>query len=177
MKLKRVRTNLEADGRSLQKLIDGICKQYEAGGVARIKKVDPPVRIMGGGRKIVHLENPFVDFIGTWRARGGRTICLEAKETREPQLKLVSDGGLTERQYKALKHWRQFGAAVGVLWGYHDELRFVPFEAIQAQLDSGIKHLKWGNATPVRRGPGFIIWDFLATLAEYYPLSGVLNQH
>lgn len=159
-------------GKWLQDEITRIADDYERRGIARLKKVDPPLRIIGnpfkGKGRVIPLANPFLDFMGAWTARQGRVIVIEAKSTQEPKLPL-GNGGLDSDQWTLLNRWRGAGGAVGVVWGYKHELRFVPFEAIRSQLGAGVKHLKWEHATPIPRGLGFCTFDFLHTLAEYCP--------
>lgn len=162
---------MKNDGRSLQKEIEMIADEYERRGIARLKKVDPPLKIIGTGihRQTIFLDNPFVDFVGTWTARGGRGLFIEAKDTEEPTLKvLVKSGGLTEKQWQALLHWEKAGAACGILWRHRQQIRLVPVPAVFCQIRAGAKHVKWEHATPVPRGMGFVTFDFLHTLGEYY---------
>lgn len=158
-------------GRWLQDLVTTICEDYDRRRLAKIHKVDPPMKIVGTGyaRKTIFMPNPFVDYIGAWEVRAGRAIALEAKSTADPSLALCQSCGVTDKQWLALNGWRRAGAAVGILWGYRDEIRFVPFEAARAQLTTGVKHVKWEHATPVPRGLGMCVFDFLHTLAEYHP--------
>lgn len=158
-------------GKDLQNTILRIARTYQDRNVCKIHKVDPPVRVVGFGaaRKVIFMPNPFVDFIGSWTERGGRSIALEAKSTAKPTLPILQSGGITEAQYESLWSWRKSGAAVGVLWEYGQEIRFAPLEALRAQLDAGVKHLKWDNATPVPRGTGFCEFDFMQVLRAYFP--------
>lgn len=158
-------------GRAFQNEITRTAEIYEQKGLLRLAKVDPPMRIVGTGhaRKTIMLDNPFLDFHGAWRERGGRALCIEAKSTEKPTLGLCQSGGITENQWRNLQSWAGNGAACCVLWGYRGETRYVPLQAIAAQLRAGIKHLKWDNATVVPRGLGFVFFDWLQTLREYHP--------
>lgn len=158
-------------GKWLQDEIDAIAKDYQRRGILTLKKVDPPTRVIPGPRpKVIMLENPFLDFIGTWTERQGRCLVLEAKSTEEPKLTICNSGGLSERQWNALHAWETAGAVTGVLWGYREaEIRFVPMAALRAQWRSEAKHIKWENATPIPRGTGFCTWDFAAVLRQYFP--------
>lgn len=158
-----------SDGRPLQNEIIQIANVYRTQGVCVLHKVDPPLRVVGKrpNVKVIFLDNPFLDFVGAWKARGGRAIVLEAKQTEEP--KLTFGNKLTDKQIAALRSWHSYGAAVGVLWMFGGEMRYLPIAAITARLDEGIKHVKWEHATEIPRGLGFITWDFMRTLADYYP--------
>lgn len=153
-----------------------ICAAYRGKRIIDLEKVEPPTRVVKRPPKfqpeILRLANPFLDFVGCWTARGGRAVFLEAKSTDEPKLTLRSSGGLSESQHDALVRWDAAGAAVGLLWGHREDVRFVPLEAIASQLLAGVKHLKWENATPVPQGLGWVRWDFVRALEQYYPAGG-----
>lgn len=165
---------MKGKGKWLEDAITRIGSAYEQQGILKIRKVDPPVRMIGTGnaRRIIPMTNPFLDFVGTWTRRGGRALCIEAKSTDKTTLGIGS-GGLTDNQWANLLDWRRHGAATGVLWGLNDtnEIRFVPVEAIEAQLRNGIKHIKWHHATELRQGLGFVLSDFEEALADFHPLE------
>lgn len=158
-------------GRALQGEIDRIANAYRTVGIAKLHKVDPPCRVVGFGaaRKVIFMPNPFVDYVGTWTQRGGRSLALEAKSTAEPKLPIRQQSGVTEKQFEALSEWEQHGAAVGILWGYKNEIRFVPMAAARAQLAAGVKHVKWDTATVIPRGLGLVTFDFIKVIAAYFP--------
>lgn len=163
-------------GKWLELTIKQAALEYQRQGRLSLEKVDPPMRVMGTGphRRTVMLPNPFLDFVGTWTEQCGRAIFIEAKSTADPRLPIVDEGvktaGLKFKQIQALKRWRAAGAAVGVLWGYQEQLRFIPMQAIESQQRNGIKHLKWDNATPIPRGYGWVVFDWIRPLADYNPL-------
>lgn len=159
---------MKGKGKWLEEEITRIAGAYRTRGQLHLEKVDPPTRIFRG--QVIFLQNPFLDFAGAWRERGGRAIFLEAKSTDDPKLE-IGKGGLRDAQRQALRNWQLSGAAVGIIWGLSraQELRWVPLEAIDAQLRNGTKHLKWDNATPLPRGTGWVTWDFLHALRLYHP--------
>lgn len=150
-----------------------ICRAYRHNGVMELEKVEPPTRVVKRPPtfqpEILRMANPFLDFVGVWTRRQGRAVFLEAKSTAEPKLGLKQSGGLSEAQYDSLVRWNAAGAAVGILWAYAQHVRFVPLLACVAQLEAGVKHVKWENATPVPQGTGWVMWDFEKVLASYYP--------
>ncbi len=162
--------SIHNQGSGFEDSLARVCEVYKLKGILELEKVEPPVRVVGTGfkRKVIFMPNPFLDYVGAWRSRGGRALFLEAKSTREPKLPFGA-GGLTDKQIDALERWHSAGAAVGLLWEHLGHVRFVPLMAIQAQRDSSTRHLKWGNATPVPAGMGFLFWDFEPVLARYYP--------
>jgi penicillin-binding protein-related factor A (putative recombinase) len=159
--------------------IGRIADAYREKQLLDISKVDPPTRVIwipAAKRKpgqpaqtVLQLANPFLDYMGTWTERAGRAVFLEAKSTSEPRLPLMQDSGLKQRQIDSLSRWARGGAAVGVLWGHANAIRFVPLAAVQAQLAAGVKHLKWEHARVVQPGFGWCTWDFLQALRVYHP--------
>lgn len=158
-------------GQSFERRIEMICDHYRSAGIADIRKVDPPTKTFGQGknRKIVHLANPWLDFVGSWRAQGGRMIQLEAKSTEEPTLAIVKPGGktsgITYNQQMNARRWADAGAAVAFLWHWRGDVRLVTPTMVEAQLTQRMS-LRWIDAHPVPPGPGFIFHDFLAMMAS-----------
>lgn len=137
---------------------------YERNGVATIKKVDPPTLTLGGGRRTVLLENPWLDFAGTWTARGGRSIIIEAKHTEKPILPINRKGGITPKQWENLLMWKRAGAAVFIAWEYKRDIRVSTPELISGFLDqSQRKSMPWFACCQVDKGTGFITHDILKT--------------
>lgn len=154
-------------GQWLEKEIGMINDAYRLQNIAKIHKVSPPsIVIYNPVLRVVMLENPYLDYIGTWTSRDGRTISIEAKSTEKPSLTICQDGGITDRQYAALHAWHQSGAAVGVLWGYQERIRFVTIAALTSQIQAGVKHIKWDQVQPIPTGLGFITHDYIRSLAE-----------
>src|SRR3990167_4399727 len=135
-----MRSNRANDGRAFQALLEKIFFQYQTEGWMRIKKVDPPTRIVGG--KIMFMANPWLDYCGSWTESGGRMIVIEAKSTKEPRLP-IGHGGLTDRQREALRHWRLAGAVACVLWEYAGSVRLFTEEVIDAAAVAGDRSLKF----------------------------------
>lgn len=160
-------------GQSFERRIAMICDAYRKAGLADIRKVDPPTLTTGSRRatKIIHLANPWLDFVGTWTARGGRMIQIEAKSTEEPVLQILKEGrsgsGITYNQQINARRWANAGAAVGFLWHFQGEVRFVTPTMVEAQLTQRYS-LRWIDAHRVPAGPGFILHDFLAVFAAIY---------
>jgi hypothetical protein len=172
----RMRTNRSNDGRAFQKEIEMTCGGYQSNRVATIRKVDPPTRLIGGGkteRRVMFLPNPFLDFCGTWTARHGRALFFEAKSTGTHRLPLGS-GGLTETQQNAMHVWRRACAATFVIWQWSG--RCCLFTPEMFPVD-GARSLVFENGLPVPRGTGSIIWDFLPVVAaKIWPAADVPIQ-
>ena len=177
-----MRTNHFNTGKAFEAEIERVLIQYQASGILRMKKVDPPLRYIGPG-KVLHLANPFVDFVGCWTERGGRMVVMECKSTkrkmqgieldigiqREPRLPL-GDDGLTDRQVDALRHWSAAGAVAFVLWRHGDtDTMLLPWPAIRAVAAAGQRrHLLWSDGHLVRRGLGFVTVDFVAEMRRIF---------
>ena len=152
-----------------------VCDCYRAQGRADITKVEPPIKTLfiGPGKtKVIHLENPYLDFIGAWTERGGRALHIEAKTTQAPRLAVGADNGISADQIANLKRWHNAGAAVGVLWEHAGQVRFVTLTAIDhAREIEERASVQWSKAYPIPQGEGFVSFDFLAILAVLYPCA------
>jgi penicillin-binding protein-related factor A (putative recombinase) len=152
-------------GKDFEKTLADVFAAYERRGVAKIRKVDPPVRVIGGGkfRKIVFLENPWLDYAGTWTEFGGRQLIIEAKSTDDPRLE-IGEKGITETQIDNLLDWHRYGAAVGIVWHHKGAVRVITSATIEHAKDYGIKSFKWRHLPAVQQGEGFILWDVLEAI-------------
>lgn len=176
-----MRTNFTNTGKAFEKEIEGVLVQYQAKNLLRMKKVDPPLRYIGG--RVLHLANPFLDFIGSWTERGGRMVVMECKSTRPktgaqlPFMEVLAearlplgDGGLTDRQRDSLGRWHDAGAAAFVLWRHGNrETALIPWPVIwtvDRRMDR--RHLLWGDGVPVQAGTGFVTVDFLAAMRRVF---------
>ena len=159
-----MRTNRFNDGRPFQTLLESILKQYQSDGRLRMKKVEPPTRIVRG--RILYLENPFLDYIGCWSDRGGRLVTFEAKSTRESRLPLWSNG-VTKKQIDVLRLWESAGSVAFVLWEYSGDVRLIRYSAIKEALVER-KHLKLEDGVLVPRGEKWIMHDFLKVMEELW---------
>lgn len=155
-------------GQDFERRIKEICDLYELKGLARIKKVDPPTRILripGKAPMTIQLESPYLDFLGTWQERGGKMVTIECKSTEEPRLAVLAakqkGSGIKHQQLLNAFAWEHAGAAVGFLWHHNGEVRFVT-PAMAAT--TGRKSIPWQEAHRVPAGEGFIFYDFLACL-------------
>ena len=161
-----LRTNFKNDGRGFQSEIAATAEAYERLGIARLQKVDPPVRVFwkAGRQQVIFLANPWLDFAGTWTAHHGRALFVEAKSIESGRLKIDADGGLSPTQWSAMKSWRRAGAACCVLWRKAGEVRLYTPEMIQAALADGDKSLVFQAGIAVPQGQGMVIWDYLSVL-------------
>lgn len=157
------RSNYGNTGKGFEAFLDKLFAAYHSRGVARFRKAEPPIKILGGGpaRRIIPMRNPFLDYIGVWTAEGGRALFIEAKSTADARLAL-DDTHLTQTQVDNLKAWADAGAAVGVLWLYNADVRLVTLETVTAERSR--KSIPWEEATPIPQGPGFVVYDFLSLL-------------
>ncbi len=165
----RANTNRHNDGRQFQSLLETIHSAYESRGIARIRKTDPPVRVMGNPAKarVVFQPNPWLDYAGTWGVNNGRAIIIEAKATTEPTLRIVGEGmtgaGIKHTQLVNAESWRDAGAAVAFLWHYNAEIRIFTPAMVRAALTER-KSLRWVDVHKIPQGEGFIVFDYLRAL-------------
>lgn len=166
----RANTNRHNDGRGFQSLLETVNAAYESRGIARIRKTDPPVRIMGNPSKarVIFQPNPWLDYAGAWTANDGRTIIIEAKATSEPTLRIVGEGmtgaGIKHAQLVNAEAWRDAGAAVAFLWHYNAEIRIFTPAMVRAALTDR-KSLRWLDVHKIPQGEGFIAFDYLRALS------------
>jgi len=160
------RTNFKNDGRGFQREVEMSAEAYKRLGLARLAKIDPPVRMIGGGshRKVIFLANPWLDFAGVWTAHHGRALFVEVKSHESGRLPIESSGGISTTQMAAICSWRMAGAAVAVLWRRRGYVRLWTPEMIFAKKASGEKSLVFEDGHIVKQGAGTLIWDFLAIL-------------
>lgn len=158
------RKNWKNTGKAFEHELEFTCGAYARAGLATIKKVDPPTRIVGSGfrQKTIHLANPFLDYVGAWTERGGRALFIEGKSTSDHRLSIGRDGGLTEAQVAALTAWRRAGAASFVLWQYQGRVVLLSCLNVEIAIQEGKKSLAFDEGCPVPRGPAGMIWDFLS---------------
>ena len=144
---------------------------YEAQGRARLHKVSPPCLVFGtpGRQRVVLKENPFLDFVGSWTERGGRSIHVEAKMTATPRIGINNATGIKPDQLVNLQKWEASGSAVGVLWFHAGECRLLTLNQIFAARDEGRGSVRWGKAYRLYQTTDLVFWDYLTALAVIYP--------
>ena len=170
--MKKTRSQIAKEsrqqGQAGEDLLELIHDGYKQAFTAKIEKVDPPVKVVRSGPKVVRaimLENPFPDYLGTWTERDGLTLAWELKHYSKALLPLgQKKAGVTADQLDLLDRWHASGAVTGVLWLRDRELRLATFDSILAVLETGRKSLKWDDQVKVRRGQGKVVFDWLAEL-------------
>lgn len=130
----------------------------------RIKKVEQPIRIFGG--RTIHLENPFLDFVGCWTERLGRSIFFEAKSTTKDRLQ-VGSGGLSDKQLDSIHRWKVSGAVTFLLWEVGGKCRFWT-EGMILQQTSDRRHLRFEEGEVVEPGIGFVTHDFRKNMISHW---------
>lgn len=160
---------LSNSGKSFETVLQHIFDAYRACGVMDVRHVDPPVKIIGGGknRQVIFQDNYFVDYIGSWRERSGRMIALEAKSTAINHLAVGKTGGVTARQWKALTDWSGAGAAAGIIWECPAGVFFVPLgQAAKAANNRCRVTPEFG--LKLAPGKGFVFFDVAAAMRVVY---------
>ncbi|BAQ11328.1 Holliday junction resolvase recu 2 [Bacillus sp. OxB-1] len=118
-------------GSGLERMIDMTNQQYRNKGVADVRKVPPPVKIMGQqGNQVTGYtqKGEWVDYVGI---HNGRTIIFDAKETRETTRFPLSN--VSRHQYSLLESWHQKGARAFLLVYFtkRHEVYVLSFERLQ----------------------------------------------
>lgn len=171
-----MQSNFTNTGRQFETALEKTIIHYTGKGILRLKKVAPPTRTFGGGKKtprqIMHLKNPFLDFVGCWTRRGGRAIMMEAKSTKVDKLCFGSNG-ITQSQLDAMHHWTFAGAVTFVLWQYGDSCTLFTINDIDG-ISRERKHLRMSDGYPVKQGMGMILYDFEAAMAKIWPVENLL---
>jgi penicillin-binding protein-related factor A (putative recombinase) len=169
------RTNRFNDGREFQDAIKAQLKEYQFKGIMRVKQVSPPVRLIGTGtyRRVIFLENPWLDFLGVWTRSAGRMVLIECKSTEEARLPVGGSGGVTEDQWNELQHWNNANAVAFVLWYVRSEpgCWFFTVPMLKAVLATGRKSVRPEN------GEAVVGKNFLANMLNHYPICRCSKCH
>ena len=118
-------------GKKLESIIDATNKQYMIDGVADVRKIPTPVKIISNkaGRVSGHVEKgTWVDYSGVYN---GKAIIFDAKQTSGKSLPLAN---IHRQQYELLKSWNQKGAVAFLL---------VHFTEIDTYYYLGFETLRW----------------------------------
>lgn len=152
-------------GTEFEKRLQAVHNVYAMNRVAKIQKVTPPALVIKG--KMILMQNPWLDFAGTWTEQQGRTLIIEAKLTEKPTLDLCVQGGLSENQYSNLWAWSNAGAVVGLVWLFTEvnDIRLITLPMMATTVQGGTKRFYWGDAMPVPSRPG-CPWDYLPLLKK-----------
>lgn len=158
-------------GAILERLLDMTNKQYLNKGVADIRKIPTPVKIMKHNGKSVTgytQKGEWVDYVGV---TNGRSIIFDAKETRE-NTRFPLDN-LSSHQFDILKSWHEKGAHAFLLVSFvkKDEVYLLPFKQLQKAwtgfLGNGRKSIPYDefvlNCDLVKSGRGYVL-DYLAVV-------------
>lgn len=154
-------------GKAFQARMKSIFDGYRKARRADLEKIDPPLKVYGTGakRSVVFLENPWLDYSGTWTERAGRAIYIEAKATAGERLGLGSSG-VSDSQIRNLRRWTAAGAIAAIAWEFDNQIKIVPARELLDAWDAGAKSMQWRHLPPVARGMGLIEFDILTALAE-----------
>lgn len=165
---------MKNDGRPFQQELERVLLQYQSAGLLRVRKVDPPVRVVGFGarRQVIFQKNPWLDYAGVWTERSGRAVLFEAKSTAGPRLPFGKDG-VTETQLGAIHNWSMAGAVVFVLWrverGDEKGTYLLTENAFKMAASEGRKSVAPGHgAYPVEQGKGFVTVNFIELMRRLW---------
>lgn len=154
-------------GMVFEEMINYTNAQYERKGIASIRKVSTPWKVIRKGKRIVDAfpEGPStVDFMGDWQ---GKSICFEAKSTKsETSIPL---NNFEEHQIEFIRRWQGIGFAL-IHFESHDDTFLITkkdlIEKWDLQNKGGRKSIPYEwftqNAKPVKRG--MFLLDYLAAV-------------
>lgn len=161
--------SLTNTGKSFETRLQTTFDAYRNLRVMDVRKVEPPCKIVGTGRfrKVIFLENPFLDFTGVWTERSGRSLHFEAKSTAGNSLSVGKTGGVTARQMDALRDWTNAGAIAGVLWECPAGV-FYCGAGRANEIAIGRCALKPEFCHKLEAGKGYILYNIWKVLHEIY---------
>jgi hypothetical protein len=101
---------------------------------------------------VILLENPFLDFCGTWSEMDGQALHFECKVTKSHRLPIhVTHSGISVNQASAMYAWSRAGAAAFMLWRFDLACVLVPACTVWAANQAGARSLVFGEmAYPVQ---------------------------
>lgn len=145
-----------AQGRLMEDMILGACRDYERRGIARIVKVPEPFRVVrntdrGQGIATVRfIGRAEPDFVGC--LAGGRMIAFEAKYTTADR---IQQRVVTDAQARALKSYTRIGASTyiccGIGTGFDLAYFMIPWAVWQyMDITYGHKYMTRDNAKMYR---------------------------
>lgn len=116
-----------AQGRTLEQMIEGAARAYKIKRRAQVIKTPEPFQVLKKDRRHGRAEVQFTahaqpDFIGC--LAGGRMIVFEAKHTRKDR---INQSAVTDTQADALDTYENLGAVAGVCCCVQDSYYMVPW--------------------------------------------------
>lgn len=129
---KKRKGNDANKGMGLEKLITMACEQYEAQGIANIKKVSTPWTVIRKGPRIVNAfptGQSTVDFMGDYN---GQAICFEVKETTNKTSFPLSN--FEEHQIEFIRKWKGKSFAI-IQFKSHDHTFVISKEQLLSAWD------------------------------------------
>ena len=154
-------------GMRFEELVIYACQQYERKGIANIKKVSTPWKVVRDRKRIVSAfpEGPStVDFMGDYE---GRSICFETKSTESSTS--IPFSNFEEHQIEFIRRWKGISFAL-IHFEPFDETYLISKEHLlqwwDAQYTGGRKSIPYDwfkeNAKPIKSGSYAL--DYLAAV-------------
>lgn len=141
-------------GKAFEAMISDLFRTMEIRKLAFMRKTDPPVKVMGAGanRRVIFLENPFLDYIGTIfserRTVNWVPIAVECKSTSVHTLPMGLETKLTKKQIDNMRIMGDHGIGCFLFWSYDYRYRLFTRPFILKMYDSGAKSLKFEDGEP-----------------------------
>ena len=141
-------------GMHLERIIDMANNKYRNAGVADIRKVPTPVKILKSHTRTFtgHFEKPsWVDYCGIYN---GTSIIFDAKQTGSTNFPLAN---IERHQYMLLKSWADKGAVAFLIvyFSKYDKYYYLPFAT-----------LKWAIERAENGGRKSIAYDEFETMGQ-----------
>jgi recombination protein U len=159
-------TNHANKGMGLEKLIEAANTQYEARGMASIKKVSTPWTVIRKGPRIVNAfpSGPStVDFMGDIQ---GESICFEAKKTELKTSFPLSN--FEDHQIEFMRNWKGIKFAI-IEFEAHNKVFILPWEHLVMWWDGGerksIPYEFFQQSRLIQQRDGIAL-DYLAHIKE-----------
>ena len=152
-------------GMAAEEMVELQCQRYEAQGVAVIRKIATPWRVIchgelpgGKGRWTAFpARKSTVDFQGVWE---GAAVAFDVKSVARGERLYLRDAILPPHQKEFMRRWTSAGGMAFLLTLFGEEWRLAPWCQVEAVLREGGAGLSRGDMAPV---PGL---DFLAVLGS-----------
>lgn len=154
-------------GMHFEEIINYTNAQYERKGIASIRKVSTPWKVIRDGKRIVKAfpEGPStVDYMGDWK---GKSICFEAKSTNSTSS--IPFKNFEDHQIEFIRRWQGIGFAL-IHFEYYKETYLIDkkdlLEKWDLQYKGGRKSIPYEwfqqNAKPIKQG--MFLLDYLAAV-------------
>lgn len=152
-------------GKKLESLIDKTNKKYKDLGIADVRKIPTPIKILKYNKNLIvghTMSGNFVDYVGMTY---DKFLVFDAKETSSDTSYPLSN--IHEHQYELLESWNNYGATSFLIINFTGKRLYfyLPFESI-----------KWAWDRMLNGGRKSIsLNEFYQHATEVYKVNGILD--